>query len=70
MELLWTWAAAWTDASPNMSRLDPSGAVEVDADHPARKGKAVGWNRPRAQEIPGSAVLFSARSGRVLAVWA
>ena len=54
MELLWTWAAAWTDASPNVSRLDPSGAVEVDATIRLVRGRpsvgiALGLKRSPAQ---------------------
>jgi hypothetical protein len=26
--------AVWTDEAGSVSRLDPSGAVQVDADHP------------------------------------
>jgi len=28
--------SVWTDEASNVSRLDPSGAVQVDAEHPAR----------------------------------
>jgi hypothetical protein len=31
----------WTDGASNVSRLDPSGAVQVDADHPSRNRKVV-----------------------------
>jgi hypothetical protein len=31
--------AAWTDGVSNVSRPDPSGAVQVDAEHPARNRK-------------------------------
>jgi hypothetical protein len=34
--------AVWTDDAGNVSRLDPSGAVEVDAEHPSRNQKVVG----------------------------
>jgi hypothetical protein len=43
--------AVWTDDACNVSRLDPSGAVEVDAEHPARDRKVVGSNRPRAPKL-------------------
>jgi hypothetical protein len=36
--------AVWTDDAGNVSRLDPSGAVEVDAEHPSRNRKVVGSN--------------------------
>ena len=28
--------AVWTDAAPDVSSLDPSGAVQIDAEHPSR----------------------------------
>jgi hypothetical protein len=31
--------AVWTDEASNVSRLDPSGAVQVDAEHPAHDRK-------------------------------
>jgi hypothetical protein len=33
--------AVWTEEAFNVSRLDPSGAVQVDAEHPSRKGEVV-----------------------------
>jgi hypothetical protein len=32
--------AVWTDEAPNVSRPDPSGAIQIDANHPTRKRKA------------------------------
>ena len=34
--------AIWTDEAPNLSRLDPSGAIQADANHPTRNRKVVG----------------------------
>jgi hypothetical protein len=34
--------AVWTDEASNVSRLDPSGADQTDAEHPTRNRKAVG----------------------------
>jgi hypothetical protein len=34
--LLYPSGAIWTDSACNVSRLDPSGTVQVDAEHPAR----------------------------------
>jgi hypothetical protein len=34
----------WIDDAPNVSRLDPSGAVQADAKHPTRNRKVVGSN--------------------------
>ena len=31
--------AVWTDGPSNVSWLDPSGAVQIDAEHPARTRK-------------------------------
>jgi hypothetical protein len=36
--------AVWTDEASNVSRLDRSGAVQVDAEHLARNRKVVGSN--------------------------
>jgi hypothetical protein len=36
--------SVWTDGPSNVSRLDPSGAVQIDADHPSRNRKVVGSN--------------------------
>src|SRR4029450_5205032 len=37
--LLYLSGAVWTDGPSNVSRLDPSGADQVDAEHPARNRK-------------------------------
>jgi hypothetical protein len=34
--------AVWTDWAGNVSRLDPSGAIQADAEHPSRNRKVVG----------------------------
>jgi hypothetical protein len=34
--------AVWTDGASNVSRPDPSGAVQVDAEHPSRNRKVAG----------------------------
>jgi hypothetical protein len=36
--------AVWTDEASNVSRLDPSGADQADAEHPARNRKVEGSN--------------------------
>src|ERR687897_1597707 len=44
--------SAWIDDAPNLSRPDPSGAIQIDAEHPSRNRKLVGrltW--PRARPI-------------------
>ena len=40
--LLYPSGAVWTDEPSNVSRLDPSGAVQIDAEHPSRNRKVVG----------------------------
>jgi hypothetical protein len=42
--LLYPSGAVWTDGASNVSRLDPSGAVQIDAEHPSRNRKVVGSN--------------------------
>jgi hypothetical protein len=42
--LLYPSGAVWTDEASNVSRLDPSGAYWVDAEHPTRNRKVVGLN--------------------------
>jgi hypothetical protein len=37
--LLYPSGAVWTDGPSNVSRLDPSGAVQIDAEHPSRNRK-------------------------------
>jgi hypothetical protein len=34
--------AVWTDEASNVSRLDPSGADQIDAERPSRNRKVVG----------------------------
>ena len=36
--------AVWTDEASNVSSLDPSGADQIDAEHPSRNRKVVGSN--------------------------
>jgi hypothetical protein len=43
--------AVWTDGASNVSTLDPSGAVQVDAEHPTRNRKVVGSNPSSAQQL-------------------
>jgi hypothetical protein len=33
--------AVWTESASNLSSLDPSGAVQIDAEHPSRNPKVV-----------------------------
>jgi hypothetical protein len=52
--------AAWTDGSSNVSRLDPSGAVQVDAEHPARNRKV---ERKSKRSLSACRAAPSPRSG-------
>ena len=36
--------AVWTDNASNVSSLDPSGADQIDAEHPTRNRKVEGSN--------------------------
>jgi hypothetical protein len=45
--------AVWTDSASNVSRPDPSGAVQVDDEHPARNRKVEGSNPTSGSNAPG-----------------
>ena len=45
--------AVCTDEAPNVSRLDPCGAVQVDAEHPSRNRKVVGSNPTSGSKTAG-----------------
>ena len=51
--LLYPSGAVWTDAAPNVSRHDPSGAVRFDAEHLARNRKVVGSNPTSGSKTAG-----------------
>ena len=40
----------WTDEASNVSRLDPSGADQIDAEHPSRNRKVEGSNPSSAPQ--------------------
>src|SRR4029453_2378721 len=44
--LLWPSGAVWTDRASNVSGLDPSGAVQADAEHPPRDRRSSVRIRP------------------------
>jgi hypothetical protein len=44
------------DEAGNVSRLDPSGAVQFDAEHPARNRKVVGSNPTSGSKSAGQRV--------------
>src|SRR4029450_1432887 len=45
--------SVWTDGAANVSRLDPSGAVQVDAEHLARNRRVVGSNPTSSSKTAG-----------------
>jgi hypothetical protein len=48
--------AVWTDEASNVSSLDPTGAVQADAEHPARNRKVVGSNPTSGSKTAGQRV--------------
>jgi hypothetical protein len=55
----------WTDEAVNVSRPDPSGADQIDAEHQATD-LAIGLKRNNSSERPLSALLCGARRVRKL----
>jgi hypothetical protein len=53
--------AVWTDEPSNVSRLDPSGADQIDAENPTRNRKVVGSN-PTSGSISAAERLSSKTS--------
>jgi hypothetical protein len=53
--------AVWTDEASNVSSLDPSGADQIDAEHPSRNRKVVGSN-PTSGSITAGQELSSKTS--------
>jgi hypothetical protein len=45
--------AVWIDEASNVSRLDPSGAIQSDAEHPSRNQKVVGSNPTSGSKTAG-----------------
>jgi hypothetical protein len=45
--------AVWTDGHPNVSRLDPSGTVQIAAEHPSRIRKVEGSNPSSGSKTAG-----------------
>jgi hypothetical protein len=57
--LLYPSGAVWTDEAPNVSRLDPSGAVQIDAEHPSRNRKVVDSNPTSGSKTAGQRVYMN-----------
>jgi hypothetical protein len=62
--LLYPSGAVWTDELPNMSRLDPSRAVQVDAEYPTRNRKVVGSNPTSGSKTAGQRALLELLTAR------
>jgi hypothetical protein len=43
--------SVWTDEASNVNSPDPSGADQIDAEHPSRNRKVVGSNSIRASQV-------------------
>jgi hypothetical protein len=56
--------AVWTDEPSNVSRPDPSGAVQIDAEHPSRNRKVVGSNPTSGSKTAGQRAFLA-----LLAAW-
>jgi hypothetical protein len=59
--------AVWTHEAPNVSRLDPSGAVQVDAERPSRNRKVVGSNPTSGSKTAGQSMCAVSPSPALLA---
>jgi hypothetical protein len=59
--LLYPSGAVWTDGPSNVSRLDPSGADQADAEHPSRNRKVVGSNPTSGSKKPPGQHSFPSR---------
>jgi hypothetical protein len=49
--------AVWTESASNLSSLDPSGAIQADAEHPTRNRKVVDFSAsmgPMIARLDGS----------------
>jgi hypothetical protein len=51
--LLYPSGAVWTDEASNVSSLDPSGAIQIDAEHPSRNRKVEGSNPSSGSKTAG-----------------
>jgi len=62
--LLYPSGAVWTDEASNVSRLDPSGAVQVDAEHPSRNRKVEGSNPSSGSKTAGQRAFLALPAAR------
>jgi hypothetical protein len=59
--------AVWNDEAANVSRLDPSGAVQIDAEHASRNRKVVGSNPTSGSVSAGQSICMVILSLALLA---
>jgi hypothetical protein len=62
--LLYPSGAVWTDEASNVSSPDPSGADQIDAEHPTRNRKVVGSNPTSGSKTAGQRALLALLTGR------
>jgi hypothetical protein len=55
--------AVWIDDAGNVSRLDPSGTDQIDAEHPSRNRKVVGSNPTSGSKKPPRSAPISEPAG-------
>jgi hypothetical protein len=62
--LLYPSRAVWTDEACNVSRLDPSGAVQIDAEHPTRNRKVEGSSPSSGSKTAGQRACMALLTAR------
>ena len=65
--LLYPSGAVWTDEPSNVSRPDPSRALQFDAEHPSRNRKVVGSNPTSGSKTAGQSICMVILSLALLA---
>jgi hypothetical protein len=56
--------AVWTDSASNLSRPDPSGTIQIDAEHPSRDRKVVGSNPTSGSKTAGQRAFLALRTAQ------
>jgi hypothetical protein len=62
--VLYPSGAVWTDDAAHVSRLDPSGADQADADHPTRNRKVEGSNPSSGSKSAGQRAFSALLTGQ------
>ena len=55
--------AVWTESASNLSSLDPSGADQIDAEHPSRNRKVEGSNPSSGSKTAGQSGISDIADG-------